>query len=144
MCVQSSFYTKKQTRQAGALRLNEDTSQLARYKPIPFTRCQETEELEKLQPEAAVKNSGEAVHRPFFETQPLHTSAQHAADNIYLTCLNQALDPLFRPSACTDVQATVLMMSATVQPRLRSLTGFLRPCMTGPIAIAPVDCCTAL
>lgn len=35
------------------------------------------------------------------------------------------------------------MMSATVQPLLKSLTGLVSPCMTGPIAMAPVDCCTA-
>jgi len=50
---------------------------------------------------------------------------------------------LFKPKACTEVQATVLMMSATVQPLLKSLTGLVSPCMTGPIAMAPVDCCTA-
>ncbi len=55
----------------------------------------------------------------------------------------QAVGLFFKPSAWTEVQATVLMMSATVQPRLRSLTGFVSPCMTGPMAIAPVDCCTA-
>ena len=43
-----------------------------------------------------------------------------------------------------DVTQIVLTMSATVQPRLRSFTGFTRPCMTGPIATAPVACCTAL
>jgi len=30
------------------------------------------------------------------------------------------------------VMATVLMMSSTRQPRLRSLTGLLSPCSTGP------------
>ena len=43
-----------------------------------------------------------------------------------------------------EVTQMVLMMSATVQPRLRSFTGFTRPCMTGPIATAPVACWTAL
>jgi hypothetical protein len=50
---------------------------------------------------------------------------------------------LFKPKAWIEVQATVLMMSATVQPLLKSLTGLVSPCMTGPIAMAPVDCCTA-
>ena len=43
-----------------------------------------------------------------------------------------------------DVTQIVLTMSATVQPRLRSFTGFTKPCMTGPIATAPVACWTAL
>ncbi len=42
------------------------------------------------------------------------------------------------------VIATVLTMSVTVHPRLRSLTGLFRPCMTGPIATAPDVRCTAL
>ncbi len=45
--------------------------------------------------------------------------------------------------ACTEVTVTVFKMSATVQPRDRSLTGRVRPCSTGPIAMAPVLCCTA-
>jgi len=46
-------------------------------------------------------------------------------------------------SACTLVHSTVSMTSVTVQPRLRSLTGFEKPCMSGPIAPPPDDCCTA-
>ena len=42
------------------------------------------------------------------------------------------------------VIATVLTMSATVQPRDRSFTGRRRPCSTGPTATAPADRCTAL
>ena len=42
------------------------------------------------------------------------------------------------------VITTVLMMSSTVQPRLRSLTGLFRPCNTGPMAMAPVSRWTAL
>ncbi len=42
------------------------------------------------------------------------------------------------------VMATVLTMSVTVHPRLRSLTGLFNPCRTGPIATAPADLCTAL
>ena len=42
------------------------------------------------------------------------------------------------------VMATVLMISSTVQPRLRSLTGLLRPWRTGPMAMAPVSLWTAL
>ena len=42
------------------------------------------------------------------------------------------------------VIAMVLTMSATVAPRDRSLTGFRRPCMTGPIATAPAERWTAL
>ncbi len=45
--------------------------------------------------------------------------------------------------ACTEVTVTVFRMSATVHPRDRSLTGRVRPCSTGPIAMAPVLCCTA-
>ena len=42
------------------------------------------------------------------------------------------------------VIATVLTMSVTVQPRLRSFTGLRRPWSTGPIATAPAERCTAL
>ena len=42
------------------------------------------------------------------------------------------------------VIATVLMMSRTVAPRDRSLTGFRRPCRTGPTATAFAERCTAL
>ena len=42
------------------------------------------------------------------------------------------------------VMATVLTMSATVQPRLRSFTGLFNPCITGPMATAPLERCTAL
>ena len=42
------------------------------------------------------------------------------------------------------VIATVLTMSGTVQPRLRSLTGLFRPCNTGPIASVFAERCTAL
>ena len=42
------------------------------------------------------------------------------------------------------VITTVLTMSCTRQPRLRSLTGWLRPCSTGPMATAPEERCTAL
>ena len=38
--------------------------------------------------------------------------------------LHDSLDGVW---ACIAVTATVLTMSVTVQPRLRSLTGFLRP-----------------
>ena len=54
------------------------------------------------------------------------------------------------PARATDacawipVMATVLTMSVTVQPRLRSFTGLRRPCSTGPIATAPDERCTAL
>ena len=55
------------------------------------------------------------------------------------------LSPLYflTPRDCMEVQATVLMMSLMVQPLDKSLTGFRKPCMMGPIAMAPVDCCTA-
>jgi hypothetical protein len=43
------------------------------------------------------------------------------------------------PWACTAVMATVLMMSGTVQPRERSLTGRRSPCSTGPMATAGAD-----
>ena len=46
--------------------------------------------------------------------------------------------------ACTAVMATVLTTSATVHPRLKSLTGLLSPCKSGPIATAPEVRCTAL
>lgn len=46
--------------------------------------------------------------------------------------------------AWTAVMHTVLTTSSTVQPRERSLTGLARPCSTGPMAMPPVDCCTAL
>lgn len=49
----------------------------------------------------------------------------------------------FTPRDCMEVQATVLIMSLMVQPRDRSLTGFTKPCIMGPMAMAPVDCCTA-
>mgnify|MGYP007077728068 CR=1 FL=1 len=39
--------------------------------------------------------------------------------------------------ASMAVSAMVLMMSCTVAPRERSLTGLLRPCSTGPMASAP-------
>ncbi len=42
------------------------------------------------------------------------------------------------------VMATVLTISATRQPRLRSLTGLLRPCSTGPTATALAERWTAL
>ena len=38
----------------------------------------------------------------------------------------------------------VLTMSSSLQPRLRSFTGFYSACRIGPIAIAPVSRCTAL
>ena len=46
--------------------------------------------------------------------------------------------------ACIAVIITVLKISSTVQPRLRSLIGLLRPCNIGPMANAPVSLCTAL
>jgi len=58
-----------------------------------------------------------------------------------------APNPYFSPLiACAwiAVIATVLTMSGTVQPRLRSLTGLRSPCSTGPTAIAPAERCTAL
>ena len=42
------------------------------------------------------------------------------------------------------VIATVLTMSTTVQPRERSFTGLRKPWMTGPMATAPAERCTAL
>jgi hypothetical protein len=48
----------------------------------------------------------------------------------------------FMDAACTAVRAIVVTMSSTVHPRLRSFTGFLKPCSSGPIATAPVDCIT--
>ena len=42
------------------------------------------------------------------------------------------------------VIATVLTMSVTVQPRLRSFTGLRSPCRTGPIATACAERWTAL
>ena len=42
------------------------------------------------------------------------------------------------------VMTTVLTMSCTRQPRLRSFTGLFRPCSTGPMATAPEERCTAL
>ena len=39
--------------------------------------------------------------------------------------------------ACIAVMATVLTISVTVHPRLRSLTGLFKPCNTGPIATPP-------
>jgi hypothetical protein len=42
------------------------------------------------------------------------------------------------------VMVTVLTMSVTVQPRLRSFTGLFRPWSTGPMATAPALRCTAL
>jgi hypothetical protein len=47
-------------------------------------------------------------------------------------------------AAWIAVMATVLTMSLTVAPRLRSLTGCRNPCMTGPTATAPAERCTAL
>ena len=47
-------------------------------------------------------------------------------------------------SEATSRAATVFTMSCTVQPRLKSLTGFRSPCSTGPIASASADRCTAL
>lgn len=41
------------------------------------------------------------------------------------------------------VRHMVVTTSATVQPLLRSFTGFRRPCSMGPIARAPVDCKTS-
>ena len=35
------------------------------------------------------------------------------------------------------------MTSLTVQPRLRSFTGLVKPCISGPMAPPPDDCCTA-
>ena len=52
--------------------------------------------------------------------------------------------PAARSCAWMAVIATVLTISATVQPRLRSLTGLLRPCSTGPMATAFAERCTAL
>ena len=46
-------------------------------------------------------------------------------------------DPL--SCAWMAVMATVFTMSVTVAPRLRSLTGRLSPCMTGPMATALAD-----
>ncbi len=46
--------------------------------------------------------------------------------------------------AWSAVMATVLTMSATRQPRERSLTGLLRPWMTGPMATALAVRWTAL
>ena len=46
-----------------------------------------------------------------------------------------------RSCAWMAVIATVLTISATVQPRLRSLTGLLRPCSTGPMATALAERC---
>lgn len=46
--------------------------------------------------------------------------------------------------ACTLVTTSVEITSLTVHPRDRSLTGSIRFCKTGPIAIAPEDCCTLL
>jgi hypothetical protein len=50
----------------------------------------------------------------------------------------------FASCAWMAVMATVLTMSVTVQPRLRSFTGLLRPCNTGPTATALAERCTAL
>ena len=54
--------------------------------------------------------------------------------------------PAMAAASCAwmAVMATVLTMSVTVQPRLRSLTGLFRPCRTGPMATAPALRCTAL
>ena len=46
--------------------------------------------------------------------------------------------------ACTAVTAMVATMSSALQPRLRSLTGFARPCIIGPYASAPARRCTSL
>lgn len=46
----------------------------------------------------------------------------------------------FMAAACTAVRAIVVTISGTVQPRLKSFTGFLSPCSNGPIATAPVVC----
>ncbi len=48
------------------------------------------------------------------------------------------------PESKVAGHATVLTMSVTVQPRLRSLTGLFRPWRTGPTATAPAERCTAL
>ena len=50
----------------------------------------------------------------------------------------------YAPRAWMAVIATVLTMSVTVQPRLRSFTGLRSPCSTGPIATACAERCTAL
>ena len=42
------------------------------------------------------------------------------------------------------VIAMVYTMSVTVAPRLRSLAGLFRPCMTGPMAGTLAERCTAL
>ena len=44
----------------------------------------------------------------------------------------------------TESLATVVTMSGTVQPRLRSFTGRRRPWSTGPTATASAERCTAL
>ena len=50
----------------------------------------------------------------------------------------------FSCCAWMAVIATVFTMSVTVAPRLRSFTGRLSPCMTGPMAAALADRWTAL
>jgi hypothetical protein len=54
-----------------------------------------------------------------------------------------AAERSFTAIACTLVHRMVLVMSEMVQPRDRSFTGLDRPCINGPIAMAPVLCCTA-
>ena len=65
----------------------------------------------------------------------VHTHSRHA---LGLLVVASAIP------ACTAVIATVFRISTTVAPRDRSLTGLLRPCKTGPTAIAPAARCTAL
>jgi len=54
-------------------------------------------------------------------------------------CLPQTFDHAPFSCAWIAVMATVFTMSVTVAPRLRSLTGRLSPCMTGPMATALAD-----
>ncbi len=58
------------------------------------------------------------------------------------------LAPLHNPPNYLGIEVavitTVLKISSTVHPRLRSLTGLLSPWSIGPMARAPVSRCTAL
>ena len=51
---------------------------------------------------------------------------------------------MHEPCAWHAVNAATFTMSLYVQPRDRSFTGFLRPCSSGPIALAPASLSTNL
>jgi hypothetical protein len=99
--------------------------------------------------ERAIDDLGAVAQAPGRRADPLDHPGDHRragvhVDHRVLQRRRAAIDDEDPHWDWIAVIATVLMMSCTVAPRERSLTGWLSPCRTGPMAIAPALRWTAL